>query len=303
MNKIILSKVSHAQSTEFLCYDIANMTILRNIVDYGLAMKNRMHSTSTIEQELRHLVEFENYLRAREMKIDSLNDENLAIYRDNLLKKTISASSHRGVEEKSKMTVNAKLRRIYHWLHWLQSSGMCRSNLIGPRSSVRSGVRQSSNHFLQTTSWKASNSYSTPLCFRTSFQNSSHVTPRQLPTERTVDDLHAYFFASPSSNYLVYRNSLFIDIASRVGLRRGSINSLNTNQFLAEDIANSADEFWVTPSKPKKNYSNSFPIPKDLALQISSFIENQRAELIIKKRIKKPITRVESSYLNAMVSQ
>jgi len=287
MNEIILSKVSYAQSTEFICYDIGNMTILRNIVNYGLAMKSRMLSTSTIEQELRHLVELENYLRARKLKIDSLNDENLALYRDNLLKKTISARSHRGVEEKSKITVNAKLRRIYHWLHWLQSSGMCRSNLIGPRGSVRSEVRQSSNRSLQTSSWKAANYYSTPLCFRTSFQNSSHVTPRQLPTERTVDDLHAYFFASPSSNYLVYRNSLFIDIASRVGLRRGSINSLNTNQFLAEDIANSTDEFWITPSKQKKNYSNSFPIPKDLALQISSFIENQRAELIIKKRIKK----------------
>ncbi len=68
MNEIILSKVSYAQSTEFICYDIGNMTVLRNIVNYGLAMKSRMLSTSTIEQELRHLVELENYLRARKLE-------------------------------------------------------------------------------------------------------------------------------------------------------------------------------------------------------------------------------------------
>lgn len=94
------------------------------------------------------------------------------------------------------------------------------------------------------------------------------------------------FMDSSQSLYLRRRNALMADIGAELGFRRDSICSLETGQFRIRALMNVGEvlpaTISISPPRQKRNYANSFEMPLWLAVQIQSFIEGPRQDLLVK---------------------
>jgi hypothetical protein len=256
-----------------LAYDLVGERLIPELSDYAVHLVDKGRSYETVVQEVRHLALFWEFLRLQPHKLHEVDDEIVRVFRDAELEVTKAKSSSRGKDDLAKATVNAKLRRVYHWLHWLQLHERLPAGHVGERGKVTSSVASPAVQKHHSGRRRLSESFSCPLLFNVRGGKSKHHLSKHVPSEQTVDELHTYFFSQTTSGFIAERNCLFVDIVSRLGMRRGSVNSLLQDQFREEDIDKASDEFWVVPNKQKFGYSFSFPVPLDLARNINRFIE------------------------------
>lgn len=288
MRSIHLSQVFVDSNLMLLAYDLFHKSIISDLTDYSYEMSRSQHKPATVVQECTYIKEFIEYLLNADLVINEVDDNVLESFRNEQLKKVLNSRSHRGHESAAKTTVNGKLSRVYHWLYWLQDVERISSGRIGPKGHVRSDFTISGkrSHTGQVFSvWDSSIKIICPIAYVVPNRKSKHRAQKDIPSECTVDDLHEKFFECSENLFIAHRNSLFIDIASTVGLRRGSICSLLTTQFEADDIDKASDKFWVLPSNQKYSYVNSFGFPLYLAREIQRYIETTRADLIRDKNV------------------
>lgn len=285
-----MSTVEVGGSHFALVYDLSTERLVQAVTDYSFSMVEQELSKLTVFQETSHLRQFWEYLCSSRKSLGDIDDGLLLAFREDQYLKAINSKSHRGSKEHAKATVNAKLRRIYHWLHWLQQEERVSENTIGPRGKVKSLLEPRRSRSADAVRiWKDRPLWSCPLLFKRVASKSKHKMAKHVPTEETVDEIHKLFFDETPDQYVAHRNCLFVDIASIVGFRRASINSLLTSQFLLADIEKANEEYWVQPPSQKFSYVNSFPLPLHLAWQIFHFIEGQRATFIAEKSVQKRV--------------
>lgn len=268
-----------------LAYDLVSKRMIPELSDYAVHLVDKGRSYETVTQEVRHLALLWEFLRLRSLTLQKVDDEVVRAFRDAELEATLKKSNSRGREDLAKATVNTKLRRIYHWLHWLQTHERLPAGHVGERGKVTSSVVNPSDRKHRSERRRQHTSYSCPLLFNVRGGKSKHHLSKHVPNEQTVDELHAYFFSQATSEFIAERNCLFVDIVSRLGMRRGSVNSFLQDQFRQEDIDGALDEFWVVPKQQKFGYSFSFPVPLDLARNINRFIEQILKPMLEKNAI------------------
>jgi integrase len=247
------------------------------IIDYYLyLLDGNFLKYTAVRNEILHIKRFMEYLGSREITFAGVRDESLVEFRDSELEDVRKKANRSLSDAAHKRTVNGRLRRVYHFLSWLQEVARDQTGLIGLENAR---VRSSLNVKQQLERRQRGFSKERyPLVFRGVGEGSKHRTS-YCATEEDLDFLQAYF-ASSMDGGLARRNILLLDIGLLTGLRRGAVNSLKCEQFTREAIDTAADTFEVVPDQQKFGYANSFDFPIRLADRIRDYIDGPRAEML-----------------------
>ncbi|MGJ7538583.1 MULTISPECIES: hypothetical protein [unclassified Variovorax] len=268
----------------FLTYDLQGECLVDELCDYAsMAIDVLQWSRLTVKQELGSLRVFWAFLVSKGLALDELTDAVLTSFRDDALAAVLQSPAYRGSRHAAEATVNAKLLRVYDWLWWLQASLRVRGDLIGiGGASIRSASQVARPQHERRAYQHASKLHDRyPLLYRVRTARSKHSLPRTIPTEQTLDDVHAYFFSRSASSYLRHRNCLIADIASYTGFRRGSIQSLHVDQFGGEGaMLTDRDTVILKPARQKFGYGNTFEIPVFLHEQVCHFVQTYRSDVV-----------------------
>lgn len=272
-NNIIISWVPISCGHQgFLIYDIEMHRVIDEISDYAHYLLNdRQYSKLTIEQGLNHLVEFLCYLSCEGISLHRISDGILRKFRDENYNKVCNSSAHRGGQNNAKITVNIKMRRIYDWLAWLQSTKRLPVGTVGLNGLITAIINDPAARGRLKRIYCDTRRY--PLLFRVTGINAKHNAPAVAVTDEHVNLLYS-FFLSRHDSFIALRNILFVDIADNSGLRRGSICSFSIDQFNLNDINIANGEFLIKPSRQKFGYSKTFGINLSLAYRIRQFIDD-----------------------------
>lgn len=275
MSRVVTSIVKLGAQRYVLAYDLVAQSLVSEISDYGDEMAKEW-SDLTLHQEIGHLRAFMDWLLHRGKSLSRISDTVLKTWRDDSLTETKLRPQHRGSEEHARKTTNAKLWRVYHWLHWLQLDARLPFGTIGPKGAVMSELFEGVGR--RTISKRRPKDrvkqFTCPLEYKLRKANSKHRISKFILEDVHIDEYQRKMFERYGDTYLAQRNSLFVALAHEGGLRRGSINSLTTEQFAAKGISECRDEWWVQPPKQKFNYINSFPLPIHLAVRVRHYIDN-----------------------------
>lgn len=284
------SLITIGSSFSWLLYDTKSKFLVEPLCDYAddMVLKAQL-SPLTVNQEMGYLRVFYAFMVSRRKSVHDCSDDLLREFRAYALSAAKSGRAHRGSEEAAKRTTNAKLVRTYDWLRWLQDTDRVKSGLIGPhRCRVTSGLERSSVLHARRDSSQLVETY--PLLFKLKSGKSKHGLAKFIPTEDTVDDVHAHFHASAASSHVVHRNCLMASIASYTGFRRASIQSLCTTQFDASNLVHTErDSVIIQPLRQKFGYGDVFEIPDWLLNQVVDFIREQRKGFIARKGVDQKI--------------
>lgn len=284
------SLITIGSSFSWLLYDTKSKFLVESLCDYAddMVLKAQL-SPLTVNQEMGYLRVFYAFVVSRRKTVDDCSDDLLREFRAYALSAAKSGRAHRGSEEAAKRTTNAKLVRTYDWLRWLQDTDRVKSDLIGPhRCRVTSGLERSSVLHARRDSSQLVETY--PLLFKLKSGKSKHGLAKFIPTEDTVDEVHAHFHASATSSHVVHRNCLIASIASYTGFRRASIQSLRTTQFDASNFVHTErDSVIIQPLRQKFGYGDVFEIPDWLLNQVVDFIREHRKEFVARKGVDQKI--------------
>ena len=230
-----------------------------------------------------HLRAFIEFLDREGVSILEVTDRELRKFRDEEFNRVKMRRNSSSSEKAAQRTVNAKLRRAYLYILWLQEIEHAGSFMIGEKHcQVTSSLNAPhlSGRRCQRDSFQAHNFF--PVAFRNAGAYSRHG----LQYEATDEDiaLLADYFHATCSPYAAQRNILMMDLASQVSWRRGSISSLTCDQFARlafSDIEH--DQLLVVPASQKFGYERAFEVPFRLAFHVSEFITVDRQELLRRK--------------------
>lgn len=220
-----------------------------------------------------------SFLATRGRTVLQLDDTLLREFRDDALERVMKSKTFRGDENASKRTVNAKLRHVYQLLFKCQKGHRLPKRTIGPtRCKVQSSwplLDEAPTNILNEDRRKH------PLCFRAVGENSREDNSQHFATRKDIVKLEELFWrqASPIASY---RNIMMLRVASLMGWRVASLNSLETRQFSQAALASQAhlDDFTVVPPHQKGGYSYAFSMPFELACQVAEFVAGPRAQCL-----------------------
>lgn len=270
----------------WMLYDLKKCCIVEQLCDYAASMVDKAQLTLlTVNQEMGHLKVFWIFLKSRSIELEKIANKDIEDFRDFAFKQVLNGVAHRGSEDAAKTTVNAKLVRIYDWLMWMQETNRMPANSIGARfCKVTSALESSSICCLRPRDPHIHSSSRYPLCYRIKSGKSKHSLSKFIPTEETLDAVHAYFFEKCETDFIAHRNCLIADIASYSGFRRGSIQSLTTKNFVGKNgvdfVETKNETVLIRPSRQKFSYENVFELPNWLHDAAKEFIYGQLFPLI-----------------------
>ena len=265
-------------------FDSENLLIVDDIMDYAIYLQQHELSSFTyVKNEMYHLILYFNYVKSKKISIVSATNGILKSFRNADLNRI--AVKSRVAEKKLKRVINSRLTRIYCFYYWYQNHHkLC--NLIGPYECAIT-----SDFTLKSKRKKSSNEYYLmyPLLYRRIGRSSKHATEYSA-TEKDVNDLEDHF-RKETTEYISERNSLMMAIASSVGFRRGSLNSLRCAQFSEEELKKTLDDYIVVnPDKQKFDANINYKIPILLAYRISDFITTVRKSMLTLKGFNEAVT-------------
>lgn len=273
-----------AEGRGFLVYDLQEQQLVGEISDYAYVMlAERFYSRFTVEQGLRHLVEFWQHLLENKVRLHAVSDAVIKTFRDRNLAKVKASAAHRGSSNDAKATVNLKLCRIYDWLIWLQKERRVPVGTVGRMGLVTALMEAPPSKRMPGGKWLRTER-KFPLLFRVAGGNAKHDVPTSVVMDEHIRALLSLFIERHEP-YVAQRNILFIDIAETTGFRRGSICSLTVGQFELAAIERSKEEFLVRPIRQKFGYTNTFGIPLDLAYRIRQFIDDHWLPWVSEKKV------------------
>ena len=253
--------------------------LLWEIMDYSLYLAKR-RDDKTVRNEIWRLKGFIDFLLREKLTYQNTTDALLEKFRDEEYSR-VRAGKTSGTSERSiKRTVNAKLRRTYKFLYWLQEQ-MFVVQLMGVgafpvQSTCRGEQFSHDGRFGQKTS---KTDY--PTLFDHAGNNGGPT--RYEATEIDVQKISARFH-SQASSHAAQRNILMMDLATMVAWRRESVNSLTCDQFSNLDFSNSRnDDYIVVPPSQKFGYEKEFEVPFRLAFRIAEFIAIERKEFLLQR--------------------
>ena len=266
-----------------LAYDLRTMTLIYWLTDYSIYLQEDQRlDVKTVENELWFLKPLFEFLLERSLEVCGVSDGTLKAYREHLMQRARAAVNGSASEMAWKRTTNAKLRRAYYFLLWLQDIEHVCAGLIGPTGcAVRSSLRLDG---ADRTNWaggrvQQSDRGRFPLLFTHTGGRSRHGNQYEA-TEQDRRLLIDHFSAA-SHPYIAQRNILIMDLADQVGWRRASINSLTCEQFSDARLAAMRDgKLLVIPPKQKFSYENAYTIDFRIANRVANFLATYRAQFL-----------------------
>lgn len=267
-----------------IAYDLKEERVRLEIMDYSLQLIDDGLDEKTVRNEIFQLKGFCDFLDRHRLSYQDTTDSLLKSFRDEEFSLVLSAKNSSRAERTAKRTVNAKLRRTYKFLYWLQHSQKIASSLIGPQNCpVKSNYLPSSEGGKQKKNGRYESgrrSGEFPVLF-------DHAGEGSRPTQYEATDedvqLIAEMFHSQASPHAAKRNILMMDLGCEVSWRRGAINSMTCDQFSRLDFTEvNHDSYIVVPPSQKFGYQRQFEIPFRLAFRIAEFIANERKDFLVK---------------------
>ncbi|WP_426168514.1 hypothetical protein [Pseudoduganella sp. R-34] len=253
--------------TDLLLLAYRGTSLVYPLIDYCLYLSHKCAlSQKTIYNAIPYVQRFLEFLETQDMKIGDVSDNTLARFRESELVRVRKKANRSRSERAAKRTVNAKIRRIYQFLWWFQQVESQATLLIGPRGcNVRSalGVPQGKRTIRDRDRY--------PEVFRLVGEGSRHRT-KYVANDDDVDAIMHVFLLG--EDQIAQRNILMLEFAETVGMRRGSINSLRTDQFDRNQIDAAVGTWAVVPPAQKFGYENKFEIPLHLAYRVCDFIDS-----------------------------
>lgn len=282
-SRILISWSGSPEQVVGIAYDTKTNSILWDLTDYCIYLKRgQLLDAKTVRNELYLLKGFVEYLLLEGKDYTDIDDRFLKEFKESEFKQILDSANGSKSEKTAKRTVNAKLRRTYQFLHWLQESEKQIVGIIGERdcpvTSALASKQQGSIYRTFSRSGITNSRSNYPLLFRNAGSNG---LPSQYEASHEDIALLADMFHSEFSPYCAQRNILMMDLACEIGWRRGSINSLTREQFLNLNLLDSArDSYVVVPPSQKFGYVRQFEVPFRLAFRVVEFIETHRKELL-----------------------
>lgn len=262
-----------------------NEELVYLLTDYNAYLVEVVELDSkTIVNEMQYIKRFLEYVLGTDVQVKDVTDVIFREFRDTELKRVLRSCNRSGSDNAAKRTVNAKVRRIYLFLGWLQKTQGCDIYLIGPHAcQVRSSLGDPETKKSAWRGRKASGGDRDrfPLLYRRVGEGSKHRTKYAAST-KNKDDLVDHFLEKQSFA-LAHRNILIMELADQVGMRRGSINSLRTDQFSRDKIEKSNGDLEVVPPAQKFGYERRYSIPFRLAFRICDYIEQVRKQVLLER--------------------
>lgn len=232
---------------------------------------------------LKYLAEF---MRAHRLEWDQVDDGHLDQFRTWYLEKIEQGSQTRN-DLSRKRTVNIRLREIYNFYHWAQEDACLVDNYIGweLHSKIRSKLPAYIKDGRSALPRFNKGSFLYPKLF-TSVGSSADVID-YTASDRDKEKLKDFFETQGDSDYSPCRNILIMEIATAVGWRQGSINSLLIDAFSDKRIEDcDADFLTVQPPEQKYGYQFEFEVPLALVLRVNRHIKIDRANFLASKSLK-----------------
>lgn len=265
-------------------YDLRAGTLDFDLQDYGfwLVQEGRCKLGSAYSQIL-NLISFREYLHQKAVTLSTVTSKSLKSYRSKAVQDVMKSRISKGDRVAAENTVDEKLRNIYKWMLWLQTTGRVPSNTIGP-SGCRVLCRVSS--LTELTEVRRGRAVSLvplyPLLFKRG--GTARYRSKAVVSRADHEKLLTQFMDSAQSEYVRRRNALIADIGAEVGFRRDSICSLQVAQFAdyasSDSPALQAETVEVRPARQKRGYKNVFDFPSWLAVEVAAFIAGPRRDLL-----------------------
>jgi hypothetical protein len=264
--------VKSLDGSGLIVYDFVERCVVRYLSEWAHE-KGAGWRALTAAMRSDHVLRFLEYLNAQGMSMTTVTDALLREFRDAEVQCVLDNPRSNGLERRAQETVNDKLRTIYALLEWMQHKELLPPDWVGPTS--RSAVRI--ERVVQARGNRVASRY--PLVFPLTGVRSTHTRRLHVPRARFDEAVH--LLASQPNAYLAARDSLLLDIADQVGLRRASINSLSVRQFPSKMLESVADAtVSISPARQKFGYHNEFDFPVVLALRVVQFIQEERESLL-----------------------
>lgn len=278
-----------ANPDALLIYDLRAGVIDSNLTDYArwLVTETRAIKLPRAHGQILNLMAFCDFLTVRRIELRNVSDREIEVFRNEEVVRVVERKTSKGSEHSAKLTVDIKILDIYRWLLWMQSTGRVPPNTIGPvQCRVQCGVSSVHEFRRRQQNRESSLVPMFPLLFnRRGGSTMRHKAKAKISREK-FELLVENFMDSSQSVYLRRRNALIADIGAELGLRRDSICSLETGQFRIRVLMDAGEDLPSTvsicPPRQKRNYANWFEMPAWLAVEIQSFIDGPRQELLVK---------------------
>lgn len=262
--------------------------VILELVDYSIYLSRQCGlSNLTVEAAIYSIVRLLSFCHDRSVLLVDIDDVKLREFRDTELVRLRSRIDQRGSEKVQKRTINTCLKSVYNFMLWYQNYSASSSDIIGPlgcniRSTLNlAAIRSARGHMSKSLY---------PLLFPLSGASSKH-RPVKVVTNAAKNKLFSHF-NSLDDDYLASRNTLILDIADTLGMRRASINSLSCAQFLvALENEEALVDLSIVPLSQKFGYQLSFIFPFQLVSSILQYIEGPRKALLGRLKVPASVSR------------
>lgn len=253
----------------------ASGELINELIDYAIYLSREASvSALTLEAALYNLSPFFVFLKKNKIHINDANDVWLVKYRDESFRFLRGNALPASSDKTQKRTINERIKGVYRFAFWYQSSHPLNFRLIGPSGcNIRSELSVSN---LNARS-KAGVYSMFPLLYKLTGGRSKHK-----PVSRATNSIKSGLirrFSSHYDEYIMARNILIIDIADEMGLRRASLNSLECSDFTDWLAAENVGNLVIIPKSQKFGYRISYKFSFSLIMKICNFIEGPRKRL------------------------
>ncbi|WP_459619517.1 hypothetical protein [Burkholderia sp. 3C] len=271
-----------------VAYDLRAGMIVWSLVNYAIFLTETLFlEPSSIDAALRSVTTYRNFLIKkfavdRKKQVDEFQastDALMEAFRDEEFEVVRSRWNSSHEDAVAKRTVNRKLVHIYNFLNWYQFSNRFANFFGGEHGAVTTSLKSEDINIRKNPLNEGGSKYRYPLLYRRVGERARQPRGYEA-TQKNVDALRHYFFEN-FTDYVAIRNNLIMDIADRIGWRRGSINSLTCDQFSDFSLDKMTDRGLIcVPAKQKNGYLDSFYIPPALVFRIVEFIRGPRQTLV-----------------------
>ncbi|MCG8043799.1 MAG: ATP-binding protein [Candidatus Thiodiazotropha endolucinida] len=257
-----------------------------DLADLNSRFKERQQAhKSQIDSAAQALKSFAEFLRPLRLEWDQVDDGHIEQYRAWLLER-IERDPRSRDDLSRKRTVNVRMREIYNFYYWAQEEAFLVDNYIGWE--LDSKIRSKLPAYIKKGKAVVPKGKKGSLLYPKTFTRtgSSSDVIDYTADARDREKLKEYFESQGGSGYVKRRNILMMEIASAMGWRQGSLNSLLIDSFSDEQIDKTVDGVVVVkPPEQKFGYQYDFEVPLPLVLRINRHIKADRAALLKGKAV------------------
>lgn len=267
-----------------IIYDLKGKCLDPELQEYAFWLLHKEGlEIGTAYARILNLVSFRNFLDEEGVTLPRVSTYMLERFQSSHVMLVMQRCTSKGDENTAQGTVNEKLRCIYKWLIWLQSTGRLPAGTVGPQGRVYCGV-STLDELIERRKGRLKSLVPLFPLVKDRSGKSSQYRSKAVVSREQHGELVSSFMASGQSEYVRRRNALIADIGSEVGFRRDSICSLRVEQFEAcAELASQGlleDSIEIRPPRQKFRYANTFQFPTWLAIEVSAFVRGPRRELL-----------------------